>query len=463
MLAAGALYSFDIGRSFGASEAYSAMAAAQPTFAAAVHNALRFDQCKPPLYQVLLHGWALVFGGGDIALRALSLIFSMANVGLMMALGAAMFAPPVGVAGAVLWALSPLAIVYGAWARMYSMYIALGLAQILLLWNLRVAPSTGKMAACAALGAAMLYTHLGGVLLLAAEAAMLAGAAWRGERNRAAWIAISLAAAAFVPFVPIAVSQVSRYIYGHWVDWIGPARPVSTARKAAVFGAAAVGGLLLVFAPRLETDEHEPVRWCVALSLLPIGALAAGSAAIRPMFDIRYVAPSAAMLVLVVAHLLSRLPGRWFSLSAFGIASFLFFLLPYYPRYEPWRDAAGMVAGGSPTEPVFFESGYVGSTAAESDPDLGFPQGFFRVPFERYFTGPNPRRVIDPSAPQAARKLIAAAALANHGAWLVSGLSEAKARAEMPTQCFTIDKKASSNYANLYHVVPVASCSKGAG
>jgi hypothetical protein len=459
MLASGAIYSFDIGRSLGASEAYSAMAATQPSFGAAIHAALRFDQCKPPLYQILLHAWALVFGGGDISLRALSLIFSMASVGLVMALGTSMFAPSVGVAAAVLWALCPLAIIYGAWARMYSMFIALALAQFLALWDLRRQPSAAKVVLCGLLGAATLYTHLGGVLLLGAEAAMLMRTPSRGERTSAAWLAIFLAAIVFVPFVPIAASQVSAYIYGHWVDWIGPAHPVSPARKAAVFFAAALFAGLLTLGPRLENDKREPLRWCVVVGLLPIGALVAGSFAIRPMFDIRYVAPAAAMLVLAIARLLALLPGRSFSLSVFGISCLLFFMLPYYPRYDPWRDMARQVSHGSPTEPVFFESGYVDSTVAETNPQRGFPQGFFRVPFDRYFEGPNPRVVIDPSAPRQARRAIAAAAEHNHGAWLVSGLKERRARAEMPTECFKIDKMAGSNYANLYQITPLAACS----
>jgi hypothetical protein len=459
MAGAGAIYAFDIGRSLGASEAYSAMAATQPSFAAAIHAALRFDQCKPPLYQILLHAWTLVFGNGDIALRALSLICSIGNVGLVMALGALLFGPSIGVAAAVLWALSPPAIVYGAWARMYSMFIALALAQFLTLWRLLARPSAGKIVLCGALGAAMLYTHLGGVLFLGAEAAMLVGAASRGERTRAAWIAIVIAAIAFVPFVPIAAGQVSRYINGHWVDWIGPAHPVSPVRKATVFFTAALFAAVLTFTPRVEGDEREPLRWCAALSLLPIGALWAGSIAIRPMFDIRYVAPAAAMLALVLARLLSVLPGRSFSLAVFAIACSLFFMLPYYPRYEPWREMAGQVSNGSAAEPVFFESGYVDSTVAETNPQMGFPEGFFRVPFDRYFTRSNPRLVIDPSAPLAARRTIAKAAIAYHGAWLISGLKDAKARAEMPRDCFLIENKTHSNYADLYHVVPTTPCS----
>jgi hypothetical protein len=462
MLAAGVLYSFNIGRTFAASEAYSAMAATEPTYAAVIHAALRFDQCKPPLYQILLHTWVLLFGSSDIALRVPSLMFSIAGVGIAFSLGTEMFAPAVGIAGAVLWALSPPAVIYGAWARMYSMYATLALAHFLMLWNLLARPSPGKVAACGALSAAMLYTHLGGVLFLGAEAAMLAGAAWRGRRTSAAWAAILIAAAAFVPFIPIAAGQVSGYVHGHWVDWIGPAHQVGIARKTTALAAAGFITALLIFGPRIEADEREPLRWCLGLSLLPIGALVAGSIVLRPMFDVRYVAPSAAMLALVVACFLSYLRGPAFGLSAFGIACVLFFMIPYYRPHDPWRDIARLVSSGPRAQPVFFESGYVGSTVAEPNPNRGFPQGFFRVPFDRYFIGPNPRIAVDPSTPGATREIIAHAAALNGGAWLVSGLSEQDARAELPVRCFLVMRKATSDYTRLYHVIPLGRdhCSK---
>jgi mannosyltransferase len=423
MLAAGCIYSFHIGRTLGASEAYSAMAAAQPSYGAVIHTALRFDQGKPPLYQILLHSLVVMFGDGETVLRLPSVISSMISVGLLLALGNEMLTPAIGVAAAVLWALSPPAIVFAAWARMYAMLIALALGQLLVLWQLRSRPTPAKVIGCGVLGAAMLFTHLGGVLFLGVEAALLTRAARRGERTRAAWTALLLAAIAFVPFLPLAASQVHQCLYGHWLDWIGPAHNTSLMLKAAAFTAAGVAAAALTFGPRREADEREPIRWCAAIGLIPIIALAAGSIAIRPMLTIRYIAPSLSVTMLLMARLLASLGERIFRLATVGIAVLLLCLLPYYPRHDPWRDMARMVAAASPGEPVFFESGYEASTA-QTAVDQGFPQGFFRVPFARYFSGANPRRVVNPSTPGAARQTIANAAAARGGAWLVSGLGD---------------------------------------
>ncbi len=454
MLAAASIYSLHIGRTLGASEAYSAMAAAQPSYGAVVHTALRFDQAKPPLYQILLHSLVLLLGDSETVLRIPSVLFSAIAVGLLMALGSEMLAPPIGIAAAVIWALSPPAIVCAAWARMYAMLIALALGQLLVLWRLRSRPTAKAVIGCALLGAAMLYTHLAALLFLGSEAALLGGAAIRGERTRAAWLALLLPAIAFAPFAPVAAAQAYQYLYGHWLDWIGPARRTSPVLKAAALIIASILIAGIISGPRLERDEHEPIRWCAAIGILPIIALAAGSIAIRPMFTVRYIAPSLAVLTLLLARLLGSLSQRTFRLATVGIATFLLSLLPYYPWHDPWRDVARIVTAASPVEPVFFESGYEASTAP-SRPDQGFPEGFLRVPFDRYFSGANPRMTVDPSAPEAARRTIANAA-ANGGAWLVSGLTEQKARAELPAGCFRIDKKAGSDHAALYHIAPLA-------
>ncbi len=253
-----------------------------------------------------------MLGDSEIAMRLPSVFFAMANVALLMVLGAEMFTPPAGIAAAVLWALSPPAITYGAWARMYAMLVALSLGQLSLLWELRSHRSAGRALACGVLGAAMLYTHLGSILFMGAEAAMLAGAWRRGERNGPAWGALLLSGALFAPFLPVASRQVHELIFGHWVDWIGPAHQSNLAGRVAILVTAGMIVGVIAFGRRIETGEREPTRWCAALCFIPITVLAAASLAIRPMFTMRYVAPSWAMLTLLLVALLARLGGRKF-------------------------------------------------------------------------------------------------------------------------------------------------------
>ena len=122
---------------------------------------------------------------------------------------------------------------------------------------------------------------------------------------------------------------------------------------------------------------------------------------------------------------------------------------------------ARIVARGAGREPVFFESGYDASQAPESNPEQGFPEGFLRVPFDRYFAGSDLWRVIDQSRPDQDRQTIARSASAARGAWLITGFGDQTARGELPSHCFTVEKnRAQSYYAHLYHVVPLANCDR---
>ena len=88
-------------------------------------SALTFDPGKPLLYHLLLHllcRWLRL--AGEAALRILSVVFGVASVWLVWALGNELFGFTVGLWAATLWAFNPLAVVFARWARMYSMLVA---------------------------------------------------------------------------------------------------------------------------------------------------------------------------------------------------------------------------------------------------------------------------------------------------------------------------------------------------
>jgi Dolichyl-phosphate-mannose-protein mannosyltransferase len=460
MLAAGVLYSLHLRRALDSSEAYTALAAYQADYGAIVGKAARFDPGKPPLYQMMLHSISPILGNNEISLRAPSVVFSLLNIAWVVALGGEMFEPEVGLSAACMWAVSPLAILFAGWARVYALTIALFLAQLLTLWRIHGgrAGGAGAVIVCGLLGAAMLYAHLCTALLLAAETTVLAGAAWRGDRARGPWVALALSVACFGPFIPSIAGQTHTIITGHFIDWIGIAHQNTVLHKLIAIFAAIASITVVAFGPRLEADQREPIRWCLGLGLIPVVLLVAGSVAVRPMFAIRYVSPSIVILVLLLARSLASLGVRAFRLSTVGIASFVALLYPCYGWYEPWRDVARVVSAGSPNEPVFFEPIFTDSHDPLADHGQGFPQGFLRPVFDHYFPGPNPRRMVDPSKPAQAQRIIAQAAIEAHGAWLVTTSDEQTARVELPTHCFRIEKKAGSPDGTLLHIIPLDHC-----
>ena len=228
-VAAGLVYSFHLGTdALGASEAYSAWAAAKPGLGAIVRTPVLHDPGKQVFYYVVLHYYTRIFGLSEISLRSMSVIFSLTTLVLVFALGREMFDDNTALAAAAMWAFNPLAVVFAHTARMYSMLIAIALAQLLMLWRVRSRPSVSGAVACGMAGAAMLYTHMGGMLFIGAGVAMLVRDYFHGRKNQMAWMAIALTLVLFVPYVPVARAQSETLIAGHWLDWIGTAIRVST-------------------------------------------------------------------------------------------------------------------------------------------------------------------------------------------------------------------------------------------
>ncbi len=223
-VAAGFIYSYHLGTdALGASEAYSALAAAKPGIGAIVRTPVLHDPGKQVFYYAVLHYYTRIFGLSEISLRSTSVIFSLMTLALVFALGVEMFDDNTALAAAAIWAFNPLAVAFAHTARMYPMLIALALAQLLTLWRVRMRPSVSGAVLCGVTGAALIYTHLGGILFLGAAVAMLVRDYIRGQRNPMAWLAMAITLALFVPYVPIARAQSETLLAGHWLDWIGTA------------------------------------------------------------------------------------------------------------------------------------------------------------------------------------------------------------------------------------------------
>jgi uncharacterized membrane protein len=457
-------YGFRLGSwSLGGSEAYSALAASQDSVGAVVEQALRFDPGKPPLYQILLHWFVGLFGCSETSLRAFSAICALATLILLYSLGVSMLGPRAALAAVVICALNPFAFILGQWARMYSMFICTVVASMLTFWRVRQQANRSRLAAFAICATLMLYTHLCSLLFAGVEVAVLTRDFYRGRRAAAPWAGLAIAFAPFMPFLPTAVAQARGMLFTHWLDWIGSAHAVPAWYRAAAVVVAALLVLGLVFGRQFESDDREPLRFCALWLLIPVITLGAASIVVRPVFSPRYVAPAAPALALLIANGLGLFGARIQNLAATSIATAFVVLFFFYRarQYEPWHDIAQAVTATGTAQPVFFESGLVvsdssGTVQASQSFNSGFPEGYFRVPFDYYFKGPNPRETIDPSNPVRAREQIAEAAARAGGAWLISGKTDVTARSEMPNSGrFRIDRILHHDYATLYQIVPL--------
>jgi mannosyltransferase len=458
--AAAIFYSFHLGRDpLGASEAYSAYAAARPSAGAIVRIPIVDDPGKQLLYYLVLHYWTTLFGASEAALRAPSAIFGLAALAMLFALGRDLFDDAAGAGAAAMWAFNPLAAVFSFRARMYTMLIAVALAHLYAFRRTRERGAVGWTIACAITGAAVIYTHLGGAAIIAAEGAILARDVVRGRRRLAPWLALGGAIVLFAPYLPIASAQSRVLIAGHWLDWIGPAYHYSLSAKIAAVAGAAALTLWLTFGRERETRADEPFRFCMLWIAIPILMFSAGSIAVRPMFQIRYVSPAFAMLPVLGAGLLALAGARVRNLAVAAVtALMLAAALAVRPIVQPWGAVARMIADAKrPADPVFFESGFVSAGAALSVPNLGFPRGYYSIPFDYYFDGPNPRLIVAPYDPAAARAAIQSAASRAGGAWLITWLDAASARAELPGPAeFESTLRLRGERMAIYRITPVA-------
>lgn len=292
-------------------------------------DALRRDG-HPPLYYLLLHGWIDLFGTGDVAVRALSGIFSLAVLPLAWVAGRRRAGVAGGLAVLLLTAIAPFSIRYATETRMYSLLMVLVLSGWLLADDLRRGPDRRRWIALAVVTGMALLTHYWAMYVGAAAVGVLAWRWWRrGERVVALRIGSALAAGtvAFLPWLGSFLFQV-RNTGTPWGTATRPTRAlvdiavslggVGTNPEAVLFGGAvlALAAVATVVsatgAHRMELDLRTVpgVRgeMTVALATLTIGLLVGGLTAAT--FQGRYGATFLPLVLIAAGVGLVRLPGR---------------------------------------------------------------------------------------------------------------------------------------------------------
>ena len=169
--------------------------------------ALRVDS-GPPLHYLAAHVLLLPFpspGAGDVVVRLFSLVASLLHLPLLVVVGRRLGRPGAGLFAAALYAVFPLAVLYGVEGRGYALASLLALVAFerALALRDRPRPGTGLAFALAAAGASL--THYLAIFPVAALALLAIGA--RPAARRALVLA-GLVATAFVsPWIPVALRQ----------------------------------------------------------------------------------------------------------------------------------------------------------------------------------------------------------------------------------------------------------------
>jgi hypothetical protein len=207
-----------------------------------LQNALRHDGA-PPLYYVLLHVWMRVFGSGDLTVRSMSAVFSLATVPAIWFAGRRLDLrrerlglqhedrSTVAWAAVLILVSSPFAIRYATEARMYSLVMLLAACGYLAMLRALDKPSVSRLAVIALITGLLLYTHYWAFALIAVAVSFLVFIAVRAENRSAAvrmLVAIAVGCATFIPWVPTFLYQ-QQHTGTPWGEALSPWKGTSSA------------------------------------------------------------------------------------------------------------------------------------------------------------------------------------------------------------------------------------------
>ncbi|MDX6629534.1 MAG: mannosyltransferase [Gaiellales bacterium] len=325
-------------------------------------------------------------GGGLVATRAISaagMLLAIVAVGL---LGRALAGPAVGAGASWIVALSPVALYYGDFARMYSLFLAFS---ALSLWCLVRALETDEpryWAGTAALLVLTTYTHPYGVVV-GLMAALTVLAELLALRERAAWRRPLYAAAGVIAgTAPLGIGYV---VLASRLDKV-PQPPGTTIPKPLLTDVAAQAGAHFVGVPRSGGALIALyLIVCGALALAGLVALGRGGAG-RAALVVSWIALPLAVLAVVripnsdnhVRYVIETLPLAGIAI-AYG-ASTLGSLLGWRGALAGALAAAALVTAVEATRGArLADYRYRGDSWAQSKADLGAAAAYLQAHFSR--------------------------------------------------------------------------------
>jgi hypothetical protein len=295
---------------------------------------LRATDRHPPLHYVVLWFTVRLFGDGELAVRAPSILASAALIPVMFATGRELFDRRTGLVAAGLATLAPLIIWYGQEARMYALFMLLG---TLALWAQVKVLREGRPRHWVIYGGvtiALLYTHYFALIPIAIQQVVFAVAAWKrasaGHPVRGlligtwiTWAALLVAAAPLAPFAydqftqsqeagmgfggaPSAGaaagqsgSSVSLYaVLSNFVWSIWGYHANSTMLRIAALWPL----LMLLSVALLGQRRSASTRVVLALAIGPVVALLLIGLVKRDLFEVRYFVAAVPMMLLLLAR-----------------------------------------------------------------------------------------------------------------------------------------------------------------
>lgn len=215
-------------------EAFAALVALEPI--GRIAPELSRDS-SPPLYFVLLRGWAQAFGSDPWTLRLFSVLTGVLAVGTLSLLARRLWDTGTGLAASALLAVSPLHVYYSQEVRPYTLFLLFVLLSFVALDALERRGRAIDLALYCATTLAAIYTHNYGLFL---PGALALSVAWGRVPFRPALFATLALFVGYLPWLPVLATQIASGAT-RWVERLWAATPPALAlpKSLAVFS---IGG-----------------------------------------------------------------------------------------------------------------------------------------------------------------------------------------------------------------------------
>lgn len=353
-----------------------------PQFFLAVWN----REANMALYTVLLHLW-MKLGSSEAFVRGLSVLFSVATVPLLYALGARLFGRPAGLLAAWLLAINAYHVRYAQEARSYTLVVFLAVLSTWLFVRNIQEPAKARWGAYSVVSALVVYAHFLGALMVVAHAVSLlwldplpvpwknssrdssrgsSRNVWRAFLRSMRWFALCIS-----PGVIAAV-----HVGGGTTSWIQPPTRADVMHffefmagnrgvALAILEAALLVVAVLAIRRRRLVEMRSLENWGLVLVLawlfVPLAAVLAVSV-VRPVFLGRYMIFCLPALLLGVAAGITRLRPVVIPLALCAALSVLcvqgtasYYRQDFDLAREDWRSATSYILDyAQPGDGIFF-------------------------------------------------------------------------------------------------------------
>jgi 4-amino-4-deoxy-L-arabinose transferase-like glycosyltransferase len=182
----------------------------------------------PPLYYLLLHFWMKLFGETEVAVRMLSVCFSVLAVFVVYQLALKLFNQRAAFFAALFTALSPLHVFYAQETRMYAQLTFLAAASVyfFVCWLKDGARTSCTLYVIST--ALLLYTHIYAAFVVMAQFLYFVSLLFTAREffrvRLRGWLAAQfITGLLFLPWALIIIQQATRARRGFWIkepDWL---------------------------------------------------------------------------------------------------------------------------------------------------------------------------------------------------------------------------------------------------